>query len=50
MIQFGLAGLVSVLVGLLHDGTARPMAGAILACALAGALVVAIDRLTPRRD
>jgi MFS transporter, DHA1 family, multidrug resistance protein len=38
VLQFGLAALVSGAVGLLHDGTAYPMTGAIFACAAAGAL------------
>jgi DHA1 family bicyclomycin/chloramphenicol resistance-like MFS transporter len=39
VLQFGMAGLVSVMVSLLHDGTARPMALAIPACGLAASLV-----------
>jgi len=33
-LQFGVAGVVSALVGMLHNGTAYPMTGLILACAL----------------
>ena len=41
VLQFGLAALVSALVGILHDGTAYPMTGAIFACAVAARLVLA---------
>ena len=34
VVQFGMAGAVSALVGALHDGTALPMVGGILCCAL----------------
>ena len=50
MIQFGMAGLVSVLVSLLHDGTARPMVGAILACGLTASVVMIVDWLASRRS
>ncbi|WP_051229128.1 multidrug effflux MFS transporter [Paludibacterium yongneupense] len=33
-LQFGLAGVISALVGILHNGTAYPMSGIILACSL----------------
>ena len=49
MIQFGMAGVVSVLVSVCNDGTARPMIGAIFACALSGAAALVLDRLIPRR-
>lgn len=35
LIQYGLGGLASAAVGLLHDGTAVPMAGVAAACGLA---------------
>lgn len=38
VLQFGLASLVSAAVGLLHNGTALPMTGAILACAAGAGL------------
>lgn len=38
-LQFALAALASLVVGLLHDGTAVPMAGVIAACGI-GALLV----------
>jgi len=43
--QFTLAAIAGVLVGLLADGTARPMAGLIVAAAI-GAVIM--DRLRPR--
>lgn len=36
VVQFGSAGLVSALVGWLHNGTAWPMVGGMTVCALAG--------------
>ena len=45
VIQFGMAGLASFLVGFFHDGTARPMVFTIAACALAGAFVTALWKL-----
>lgn len=39
-LQFGIAALAASLVGVLHDGTARPMALVMLACA-GGAMLVA---------
>ena len=45
-IQFGIGAIIGVLVGLLHDGTAVPMAGLILA---ASVISLAANRwLTPR--
>lgn len=40
VMQFGLASLASALVGLLHNGTAYPMAGVIMGCSLAAGLVL----------
>ncbi|MDR2455637.1 MAG: multidrug effflux MFS transporter [Deltaproteobacteria bacterium] len=48
-IQFGLAGLISVMVSVFHDGTARPMVGAILAFGLAGAALLLADKLIPHK-
>jgi MFS transporter, DHA1 family, multidrug resistance protein len=44
VIQFALAGLVSALVGMLHNGTAYPMSGLILGCALLSGLVICVGR------
>jgi DHA1 family bicyclomycin/chloramphenicol resistance-like MFS transporter len=33
-VQFGAAAMASVVVGLLHDGTALPMAGVIAGCGI----------------
>ncbi len=38
--RLGIAALVSALVSILHDGTSLPMAGIILACALAGLVLL----------
>ena len=46
-VQFGAAALASVLVGQLHDGTARPMAGVIAGCGLLA--LIAQRVLVPNR-
>jgi MFS transporter, DHA1 family, multidrug resistance protein len=48
--QFGVAALASLLVGLLQNGTAWPMAGMIAACSMAGAVLFAVDGSLPGRD
>lgn len=44
VLQFALASLVSAAVGLLHDGSAYPMCGLMLAASLAGMLIHVIGR------
>jgi DHA1 family bicyclomycin/chloramphenicol resistance-like MFS transporter len=46
LLQFGIGSAVSVLVGLLHNGTVYPMVGTISFCAVAAALVWGAGRLT----
>jgi MFS transporter, DHA1 family, multidrug resistance protein len=43
VLQFGVAGIVSALVSALHDGTAYPMTGLILACSAISAFVLLFD-------
>jgi MFS transporter, DHA1 family, multidrug resistance protein len=44
VLQFAIAGLVSALIALLHNGTALPMTGVILACGLTAALIALVGR------
>ncbi len=41
-LQYALGASAGALVGLLHDGTALPMAGMIAACGLAGRLAIVV--------
>ena len=48
-LQFAIAGIVSAVVGLLHDGTALPMTGMITLCGLGAATMALLARrVTPR--
>lgn len=48
VLQFGVAGLISALVGLLHDGTALPMVGGILVCGLLAGGILLFGRRPAR--
>lgn len=50
VMQFLAVGLISIAVGIVHDGTPRTMAAAMLACAVSAAVFTALIRRDERRD
>jgi DHA1 family bicyclomycin/chloramphenicol resistance-like MFS transporter len=50
VLQFAIAGLVSALIALLHDGTARPMTGMIFACGLCAIAIASAGKPAPARQ
>ncbi|PRB82116.1 Bcr/CflA family multidrug efflux MFS transporter [Pseudomonas sp. MYb185] len=48
-LQFAIAGVVSAMVGVLHDGTALPMAGMITLCGVVAASMALMARRVSRR-
>ena len=49
MLQYALGAAAGAVVGLLHNGTALPMAGTVAGCGVCGALVLAVsERLHDR--
>jgi len=48
--QFLAVGLISIVVGIVHDGTPRTMAAAMLACAVAAAVFTTLIRRAEQRE
>ena len=50
VMQFLAVGLISIVVGIVHDGTPRTMAAAMLACAVAAAVFTTLIRRAEQRE
>lgn len=49
ILQFSVAGLVSSLVGVLHDGTAYPMTSLMFLCSLMAVLILIVSKIIPNK-